>query len=104
MQLTGEAAPLRALATMLEHLADDVRAAAARAGRTAGVEWSSLAADAFRHSLAEQADGVRRCATAVDDAAAALTAHAAAVAQHVPPHLAPPALGPLHLVARAVLP
>jgi hypothetical protein len=92
-QGTGDAAPLQALAWVVGRLADDVRAAAARAGTTAGVEWTSVAADGFRRSLAEHADDVRRCSAAVDEAAAALAAHAAAVARPGLLHLAARVLG-----------
>lgn len=59
--------------------AGDVHRAAVHARRTAGVDWESEAAAAFRRRLHAVAADIDACADAVSDAAGALTAYARAV-------------------------
>ncbi len=59
--------------------ADDVGWLAARMEAHDAVEWRSSAAAAFRHRLAEDLLRVRRCAQAVENAAALLRLHADAL-------------------------
>jgi hypothetical protein len=70
---------LRSAAREVAAIADEVRAVAARARRAADVDWESVAGEAFRAELHGEVDRVLRAARYVDDAAAALVAHAAAV-------------------------
>jgi len=70
---------VRAQAREVAALADEVRRVVAWARRAADADWESLAAEAFRAQLHAEVDGLPAAAAAVDEAAAALVAHALAV-------------------------
>ena len=70
---------LRGTAREVAALADEVRSIAARVRRAADVDWESVAAQAFRAELEEEVERVLTAARRVDEAAAALVAHALAV-------------------------
>lgn len=69
----------RELAATVRVAADDVRGLAAQAESAAAEGWRSTSAEAFRERLAEEVASVRLAALRLDDAAAAVSAHAAAV-------------------------
>jgi hypothetical protein len=74
-----DADAVRARAREVAALADEVRAVAAWARRAADADWESVAAEAFRAELHAEIERVLVTAGAVDEAAAALVAHALAV-------------------------
>jgi len=69
----------RARAREVAALADEVRSVAAWVRRAADADWESVAAEAFRAQLHAEVERVLAAAVAVDEAAAALVAHALAV-------------------------
>lgn len=77
--MVGDPAQIRAVAARLRREADEVRSVGARVGAARGVEWRSAAAEAFRDRVTEAVHGERRTAQLLDEAAAALDAHAAGV-------------------------
>jgi hypothetical protein len=70
---------VRARAREVAALAEEVRALAAWVRRAADADWESVAAEAFREQLHAEIQRVLAAAAAVDEAAAALVAHALAV-------------------------
>jgi hypothetical protein len=70
---------VRARAREVAALADEVRSLAAWVRRAADADWESVAAEAFRAQLHAEIERVLAAAAAVDEAAAALVAHALAV-------------------------
>ena len=72
----GAVEGVRSMARRALSLADQTRDAASRARSVSGVDWRSIAAESFRRDLASCAADVERCATALDEAAAALRRHA----------------------------
>lgn len=65
----GSARPGAAAASRLRAAAQELRSVAETALQVDGVQWSSLAADRFRHRLAVEAAALRRTALRLDDAA-----------------------------------
>jgi hypothetical protein len=78
-EATVDGTHLRHQAAVLAELAGQARDAGRTASACAGVVWSSLAADRFREALMRQARWVHSCADLLDEASAALAAHAIAV-------------------------
>lgn len=74
--MLGDSQDVRRLAARTRLLAGQVRTAAARVRSTAGVDWESAAAEAFRCRVAEHAGRLLVVADRLDDGAAALTLHA----------------------------
>ncbi len=70
---------VRVLARSVHEMADGVRGTAVRLSGAHGVSWTSVAADEFRARLVTQSRHVGRTAALLDDAVAALLAHAAAL-------------------------
>jgi uncharacterized protein YukE len=84
----GDMSHLRAKARTLRAHADELRARSASvAGDTASMSWNSRAGDALRSRVRETHDALGQRARALDDAAAALEAHAASV-DHVKDEIA----------------
>ncbi len=79
----GAVETVRSMARRALSLADQTREAATRARSVSGVDWRSVAAEGFRRDLAACAADVERCATALDEAAAALRRHADTVGDRV---------------------
>lgn len=71
--------PAWRLSAQVAELADDVRGLAGSAQAAAGVDWSSVAAEAFRRALLEDSAAVLQAAGRLDEAAAAVRRHAHAV-------------------------
>jgi len=78
--MVGDPGEIRAVAARVRADADRVRWLAGRVAATGEVSWHSPAADLFRTAVAEQADALRRCAGALEDASRLVELHAAAVA------------------------
>jgi hypothetical protein len=76
----AELARLRAAAGTLERLAADLSGLARQVAAADGVAWRSVAAQAFRDRLAEQVASLHGTAAGVQQAAAAVARHAAALA------------------------
>jgi hypothetical protein len=74
-----DADAVRARAREVAALADEVRGVASWARRAGDADWESVAAEAFRTRLHAEIERVLAAAVAVDEAAAALVAHALAV-------------------------
>ena len=74
---------LTTLARRLHVLADETRREAERMRASVGVTWQSVAADRYRERLADEARHVLAAAACLDDAAAAMSAHARSV-EHSP--------------------
>jgi len=77
--MVGNPEQIRAVAARLRHEADQLRSVSVRVGATRGIAWRSAAANAFRERVAEAVHGERRVAQLLEDAAAAVERHAAAV-------------------------
>lgn len=71
-------------AARVHALGAEVRALADRAFSAGAVPWQSVAAEGFRHRLAEERVRLARTATALDDAAEALVRHAVALERSLP--------------------
>ena len=78
--MVGDPAQIRVVAARLRAEGERVRWLARRVLATGDVSWQSPAAALFRVSVAELAEGVRRCAPELDEAARRVEAHAEAVA------------------------
>jgi uncharacterized protein (DUF3084 family) len=84
----GDMSQLRAKARTLRAHADDLRARSATVASDAGsMSWNSRAGDALRSRVRDTHDALGQRARALDEAAAALEAHAAAV-DHVKDEIA----------------
>ena len=70
-------------ARVLRLLADDVRPVARGVAATAGVDWSSAAAVAFRRQVVLRAEAAQELADRLDRAADALEQHGRVVADRV---------------------
>ncbi|GAB2689382.1 hypothetical protein [Thalassiella azotivora] len=79
----GAGEEVRDLARRVRVLAEDVADAATRARATQGVDWRSVAADAFRGELAQRVQHLEACHLALLDAAGELARHAAGVDERV---------------------
>jgi len=79
----GNPEGIRALARHVGEAADRTRAEAGRGGRAEEVRWQSLGAGRYRAQLTEAVQAARASAVQLDDLAAALEAHARAVAHRL---------------------
>ncbi len=78
-----ESEEIRAAATAVDGVAEEVSRVAADLARSGDVDFRSRAADALRARLSDRADDLMVARRSCDDAAAALREHAAAVARHL---------------------
>lgn len=77
--MTGDPGHLTALAARVRHEAERVRTTATCVDHTSDVAWQSAAAHAFRGRVGALVLGLRGVAQDLDEGAAAIEAHAAAV-------------------------
>lgn len=79
----GSPEGIRILARHVGEAADRTRVEAGRGGRAEAVHWQSLRAARYRAQLDEAVEAARACASELDELAAALDAHAWAVAHRL---------------------
>lgn len=75
---------VRELARRAQHLACELVDSAVRARSTAGTDWRSAAAEAFRAELAATSRAVEACAEGLERASVALARHARTSEERLP--------------------